>query len=110
MSLAVLPARADVEVARDRIGTAVRRTPVVEVSGDELGVAYDLFGNGRTAVKFALGKYIVPQATAVAKALHPSTAISASTTRTWSDANRDYVPNCDLTSPVGNGRNATNAR
>ena len=48
MSLAVLPAREDVEAARELIGSAVRRTPVVEVAGDELGV------DGRVFLKLEL--------------------------------------------------------
>ncbi|WP_206053780.1 serine/threonine dehydratase [Nocardioides iriomotensis] len=48
MTLSVLPGRADVEAARDLVGPAVRRTPVVEVAGDELGVM------GRVVLKLEL--------------------------------------------------------
>lgn len=48
MSVDVLPARADVEAARARIGAAVRRTPVLEVAGEELGV------EGRVVLKLEL--------------------------------------------------------
>ena len=48
MSVEVLPARADVEAARARIGAAVRRTPVLEVAGEELGV------EGRVVLKLEL--------------------------------------------------------
>lgn len=48
MTLQVLPGRRDVEAARERIGSTVRRTPVLEVDGAELGVA------GRVVLKLEL--------------------------------------------------------
>lgn len=48
MSEAILPGRSDIEAAAARVGPAVRRTPVVEVSGDELGV------EGRVLLKLEL--------------------------------------------------------
>ena len=48
MTLRVLPSRQDVEDARERIGSAVRCTPVLEVGGAELGVA------GRVVLKLEL--------------------------------------------------------
>ncbi|HET6654590.1 MAG TPA: serine/threonine dehydratase [Nocardioides sp.] len=48
MTLGVLPSRRDVEEARARVGSAVRRTPVLEVEGAELGAA------GRVVLKLEL--------------------------------------------------------
>ena len=69
-----------------------------------MSAAYDLFGTGRTAVKFNLGKYI--QALTASNSdmdMNPLIRTALSTTRTWNDANRDYVPNCDLITPAANG-------
>ena len=56
-----------------------------------LGVAYDLFGNGRTALKATLGKY-VNAAVTIGNPLGVSTAAA----RTWTDANGNFVVDCDL--------------
>ena len=65
-----------------------------------LGVAYDLFGNGKTALKASLGRY---SSQLVAAAQNPTRNMAASTTRTWNDANGNYVPDCNLVSPTSNG-------
>jgi hypothetical protein len=48
-----------------------------------LGGAYDLFGNGKTALKASVGKYLVSQALGIAQAVNPIR--SASEVRTWND-------------------------
>jgi hypothetical protein len=59
-----------------------------------LGLAYDLFGTGRTAVKANLGRY--------GNALDPTTGVLARdrivgrVTRAWTDADGDFIPDCDL--------------
>jgi hypothetical protein len=74
-----------------------------------IGAAYDLFGNGKTAVKVNLGKYM--QALTASNSdmdSNPLIRVNLSTTRTWSDRNGlgidgDYVPQCDLLNPAANG-------
>jgi hypothetical protein len=58
-----------------------------------LGIAYDVFGTGRTAVKAFIGRFagFQPNVGLLAEQ-NPSTAMITSSTRTWSDANGDYVP------------------
>ena len=65
-----------------------------------MGVAYDLFGNGKTALKFNLGKYMEAfAATNNDLDLNPLIRTTISTTRVWTDTNKDFVPNCDLVEP-----------
>jgi hypothetical protein len=69
-----------------------------------LGVAYDLFGNGKTAVKATLNRYVQGlSATGIAAGLNPVNRIVVTTTRSWADANRNFVPDCSLVSPAANG-------
>jgi hypothetical protein len=68
-----------------------------------VGVAYDLFGNGRTAVKASIGRYVQLQNTGVASAYSPRSTVVGNTTRAWTDTSGDFFPNCDLRNPAANG-------
>jgi hypothetical protein len=68
-----------------------------------LGAAYDVFGDGKTAIKGSLGKYVNSEGVGIAQALSPALRIVTDATRTWNDVNQDFVPDCDLTNPLQNG-------
>jgi hypothetical protein len=69
-----------------------------------MGAAYDVFGNGKTAVKFSLGKYVVVySANNNDLDLNPLIRTTVSTTRTWTDSDRDYYWDCDLANVETNG-------
>jgi hypothetical protein len=68
-----------------------------------MGVAYDLFGNGKTALKVNLGRYVAGQSVAIANANNPVFTTVTSVSRTWSDANGNFSPDCILTNPAANG-------
>jgi Carboxypeptidase regulatory-like domain len=70
-----------------------------------LGAAWDAFGNGRTALKVSLNKYLIGVDSSAFRygQLAPYNRIVHSTTRTWNDVNVNFVPDCDLTSRVANG-------
>ena len=63
------------------------------------GAVYDLFGDGKTAVRVTLNKYLSGQGDGgpFGLALAPANLIVQTTTRNWNDANTNFVPDCDLT-------------
>ena len=70
-----------------------------------LGVAYDLGGAGKTALKASLNRYVIAMGPDVSfiQLANPSRNLVTSATRTWTDANRNYVPECDLLNVRANG-------
>ncbi len=70
------------------------------------GVSYDVLGNGKTAAKFFMGRYVTTTNT-VDEWLFYSPAgngkFVTQTNRPWTDANTNFVPECDLLNPVANG-------
>src|SRR5262245_44234258 len=68
-----------------------------------LGISYDLFGNGKTALKASLGRYTAKLGTEIAETANPINTSVNTTSRSWTDANRNYVPDCDLGNFTLNG-------
>jgi hypothetical protein len=69
-----------------------------------VGLAYDLFGNGKTALRFNIGRYLEAiTASNNDLDMNPITRMVVNSTRNWTDADRDYVPDCDLNNPAANG-------
>ena len=62
-----------------------------------VGLAYDVLGNGKTSLKVNWGKYVQPaQNSGIYTGAAPTSAIVTAATRSWSDANRNYVVDCNL--------------
>ena len=57
-----------------------------------LGLAYDLFGNGKTAVKATLSRYVQTSTVGFARLLNPLNTSVNNATRPWGDANGDGIP------------------
>ncbi|PWT86920.1 MAG: hypothetical protein C5B57_00195 [Blastocatellia bacterium] len=79
----------------------------------KLGVAYDLFGNGRTALKATLNKYVeqLTYTGTYGDSANPVQRTLQNVTRSWSDAafpagdprRGNFVPDCDLLNQAANG-------
>jgi Carboxypeptidase regulatory-like domain len=77
------------------------------------GMALDVFGNGRTAIKVNVGKYMDPASNLNGNysISNPIARIATVTTRTWADGGipgvpgtaGDFIPQCDLTNNAANG-------
>jgi len=57
-----------------------------------VGFAMDLFGNGRTAVKASVARYVAGQNVAVARQANPVEVLTRQDTRTWNDLDRNGLP------------------
>ena len=56
-----------------------------------LGIAYDLFGNGKTAVKASVARYVNGEMVGTAAANNPQTTIGRTDVRVWQDLNGDFT-------------------
>jgi len=95
--------------ARDYPG--VKDVPNFYDFNPRIGGSYDLFGNGKTALKGTIGRYVeaISSGTFTVVA-NPLSATVLSVTRTWTDpnfpndlVNGDVFPACDLNNPLANG-------
>jgi hypothetical protein len=66
-----------------------------------IGAAYDVFGSGKTAVKFNIGKYPLAFTTGTLNQSAGSN-LPLSTTRSWKDSNGNFIPDCNLLNPAAN--------
>jgi hypothetical protein len=68
-----------------------------------VGMAYDLFGNGKTAIKASVNRYVASQIYAFASNINPFVTSRNNATRNWFDANHDFIPQGDPLNPLPNG-------
>jgi len=62
-----------------------------------MGFVYDLRGDGKSAIKVAANKYLLGQTlNGFGASPNPVNALATNTFRSWTDNNRDFVVNCDL--------------
>lgn len=82
---------------------AVDNVPSWKDINPRLGVAWDPFGDGKTAIKVGLNRYVSSATTGVASLFDPVNSSVNSTTRAWNDLNGNFLPDCDLRGAASNG-------
>ena len=78
-----------------------------------VGAAYDLWGNGKTAVKFSVGKYVASEQLDLARANDPVVTTVSTVSRSWTDPNGDFIPQASELGPPNNsnfGRSIVSTR
>jgi hypothetical protein len=89
---------------------AVDNVPNWKDLNPRLGAVYDLRGDGKTALKISVGRYVAAQTVTIATANNPITRSVTSATRTWNDSffgpgdprSGNYVVDCDFNNPAQN--------
>ena len=88
---------------RNTFFDAVKDVPNWKDVNPRTSVAYDLFGNGRTALKASASRSVQQESIAFARANNPANTVSTTTQRVWTDSDNDFFPDCDLTIAAANG-------
>jgi len=90
---------------------AVNCVPCWKDLSPRVSAAYDLWGNGRTALKVSVGRYTTEEMLNTAHNNNPLLLANSSTTRSWDDLTypvgdprrANFVPDCDLKDPTKQG-------
>jgi carboxypeptidase family protein len=69
------------------------------------GLSYDVFGNGKTAVKFNIGRYLGPATNdTIYTQNNPANRIvgynNTAVSRNWTDTNGNYIVDCNILNPA----------
>jgi hypothetical protein len=90
---------------------AVKNVPNWKDMNPRVSAAYDLFGNGRTALKASASRSVEQDSIRYAAANNPAATLVTSVSRQWTDTlfgpadprTNNFAPDCDLLNPQPNG-------
>ena len=95
---------------RNQAYGAVENVPNWKDLEPRASAAYDLFGNGKTALKTSFSRGVEQDSIRYAAANNPASTLATQTNRAWDDRTAvpggipgDFVPQCDLTIGTANG-------
>jgi hypothetical protein len=89
----------------------VKNVPNWRDINPRINASYDLFGNGKTALKASASRGVEQDSVRYANGNNPGFTVSTSAARTWNDLlfpvgdprRGNFVPDCDLLNPAING-------
>jgi hypothetical protein len=78
----------------------------------KMAAAWDVRGDGKTALKVNFAKYVLGQSLVASNPLVALTPynIVLTGTRNWTDNNGNFIPDCDLTNPAAQGPTLSGAQ
>jgi hypothetical protein len=84
---------------------AIKNVPNWKDLNPRFGIVWDPTGDAKTAVKFGINRYVSSATTGIANLFDPFGPGNSlgSTGRAWTDANGNFLPDCDLTLRAANG-------
>jgi hypothetical protein len=71
---------------------AIENVPNWKDLNPRVGLSYDVFGNGKTAVKASINRYNAVENIDIASSQNPVGTTVNTTTRVWQDLNTDFLP------------------
>ena len=86
---------------------AVSGVPQWSDINPRVGVSYDVFGNGRTALKASIGRFNQLSRSDMTRRFHPFTSSVSNANRNWTDVNGNFIPDCDLANFSAQDRSAS---
>jgi hypothetical protein len=88
---------------RNTTFAAVQDVPNWKDINPRMSGAYDLFGNGKTALKASASRGVEQDSVRYASANNPAATLVTQVSRVWTDANGNFVPDCNLLDSQPNG-------
>jgi len=88
---------------RNNSFAAVENVPNWKDINPRVSAAYDLFGNGKTAIKASVSRGVEQDSIRYAAANNPAATLQTQTQRTWADTNNNFAPDCNLQVGTANG-------
>jgi hypothetical protein len=74
----------------------VTNVPNWKDANPRISAAYDLFGNGKTAIKGSASRGVEQDSIRYADANNPGNTVQTTTARNWTDSNGNFYPDCNL--------------
>ena len=81
----------------------LKGVPIYNDFSPRVGLVFDVFGNGRTALRASTGRYVGLSRGDFTSRFHPFNSSINSAFRSWTDADGDYTPDCDVRNLSPNG-------